>query len=379
MACRSKRFYTAKVNSSSGVGKMPFCSKCGAKLKEDENFCPKCGTPVVSPRVAPERGRARRPLSMLAIALIAIVVIAVVIAVVAALAFLPIHTVGPVTRGMSVPSVSGVDVLTLDLTADIAGVNIIFEDLTEEWQSPSIILNASATARVGVFGSSDFLERYMPVWDDETEGNVLTVTVEQDVDTISWPRYSSLNVTFDIRIDPSMNASLNVMTETGGIVVDTQAGVVLDSLTLEVTTGGVEARLVEDVVVVGDVSIEVTTGGIRFFWENVVVTDDIRVDAITTTGGVEVDVEADERLQGDVTLNAKATTGGVDFTIDIQRDVGALITSSVTTGGIDVDRRVGFSGSPALLQSSNYPAANNFDVDLRVTTGGIEIDAKHTP
>lgn len=316
---------------------------------------------------------------MLAIALIAIVVIAVVIAVIAALTFSPIQTVGPVTRGMSVPSVSGVDVLNLDLTADVAGVTIKFEDLTEEWELPSIILNASASAKVGVFGSADFLDRYMPVWQDETEGNVLTVTVEQDVDSISWPRFSSLNVTFDIRIDPSMNASLNVMTETGGIVVDTQAGVVLESLTLEVTTGGVEARLVEDVVVAGDVSIEVTTGGVKLFWDNVVVPDDVRVDAKTTTGGVEVDVEADERLQGDITLNAKATTGGVAFAIDIRGDVGAMITSSVTTDGIDVDRRVGFSGSPALLQSSNYPAAHNFDVDLRVTTGGIEIDAKHTP
>ncbi len=375
----SNRFYTANVNTPSGVGKMPYCSKCGAKLEEEEDFCPKCGTPVVSPRVAPERGRGRKPLSMLAIALIAIVVIAVVIAVVAALTFSPIHTVGPVTRRMSVPSESGVNVLNFDLTADVAGVNIIFEDLTGEWQSPSIILNASATAKVGVFGSSDFLERYMPVWQDETEGNVLTVTVGQDIGAISWPQFSSLNVTFDIRIDSSMNAGLNVMTDTGGIVVDTQAGVVLDSLALEVITGGVEVRLMEDVVVAGDVSIEVTTGGVKLFWENVVVTEEVRVDATTTTGGVEVDVEADERLQGDITLNAEATTGGVDFTIDIQGDVGALIKSSVTTGGIDVDRRVGFSGPNALLQSSNYPAGRNFDVNLRVTTGGIEIDAKHTP
>jgi len=336
------RFYTVNVNTPSGVGKMPYCSKCGAKLEEDEAFCPKCGTPVVSPRVEPERGRERRPLSILAIALIVIVVIAVVIAVIAALTFSPIQTVGPVTRGMSVPSVSGVDVLNLDLTADIAGVTIMFEDLTGEGGSPSIILNASATAKVGVFGSADFLERYMPVWQDETDGHVL-------------------------------------MTATGGIVVDTQAGVVLESLTLEVITGGVEVRLVEDVVVAGDVSIEVTTGGVKLVWENVVVPEDVRVDAMTTTGGVEVDVEADERLQGDITLNAEATTGGVDFTLDIQGDVGALIKSSVTTGGIDVDRRVGFSGPTVLLQSSNYPAGRNFDVNLRVTSGGIEIDAKHTP
>ncbi len=57
----------------------------------------------------------------------------------------------------------------------------------------------------------------------------------------------------------------------------------------------------------------------------------------------------------------------------------AKIESSVTTGGIDVDRRVGFSGPEALLQSSNYPAGSNFDVTLKTTTGRIDIDAKYTP
>lgn len=26
---------------------MPYCSKCGAELKEGDKFCPSCGTPVV--------------------------------------------------------------------------------------------------------------------------------------------------------------------------------------------------------------------------------------------------------------------------------------------------------------------------------------------
>ena len=356
---------------------MPYCSKCGAKLDEDTKFCPICGTPVGPPVAEPERRRKeRRPIRILAIVLIAIIVIA---AVVAAIAFLPLRTVGPVTRRMSVPSKSGVNTLNLDLRADVAGVNIAFENLTGEWQSPSIILNASATARVGVFVSPNFLERFMPVWHDTTVGNVLTVKVRQDVDTVDWPRYSSLKVTFDIRIDPSMNTSLNVKTSTGGIVLDTQAGVVLNSLSLEATTGGVEANLVEDVVVAGDVSATTTTGGVEFFWDNMVVTKDVLVNVETTTGGVDVDVTQDEELLGNVTLKAEATTGGVDFAIDIRGDVGAKIESSVTTGGIDTDRQVGFSGPEALLQSSNYPAGSNFDVNLETTTGGIDIDAKYTP
>ena len=355
---------------------MPYCSKCGAEIDEDTKFCPACGIPVGQPAAEPERRRKdRRLISTLAIILIAIIAIA---AIITALAFSPVNTVGPVTRRMSVPSKSGVNTLNIDLTADVAGVNIAFEDLTGEWQSPSIILNASATARVGVFGSPDFLERFMPVWDDDTEGNVLTVTVEQDIDAINWPRYSSLNVTFDIRIDPSMNTSLSVKTITGGILMDTQAGVVFNSLSLEVATGGVEANLVEDVVVAGDVSVKATTGGVKFSWDNVILTDDVLVNATTTTGGVDVDVTQDEGLLGNVTLRAEAVTGGVNFAIDIRGDVGAKIESSVTTGGISIDRQVGFSGTETLLVSDNYPAGSNFNVSLKTITGGVDLDAKHT-
>jgi CBS domain-containing protein len=31
---------------SEGEGDLPYCSKCGAKLKEDDKFCHVCGTPV---------------------------------------------------------------------------------------------------------------------------------------------------------------------------------------------------------------------------------------------------------------------------------------------------------------------------------------------
>ncbi|MDH5390610.1 MAG: zinc-ribbon domain-containing protein [Candidatus Bathyarchaeota archaeon] len=356
---------------------MPYCSKCGAELDEDAKFCPTCRTPVGPPVAEPERRRKeRRPISTLAIVLIALLVIA---AVITAIAFLPVRTVRASPYRHSVPRQTGVNTLNLDLAADVAGVNIAFEDLTGEWQSPSYILDASATARVGVFGSPDFLERFMPVCHDTTEGNVLTVTVTQEVDTVGWSWYSSLNVTFDIRIDPSMNTSLDVKTSTGGIVLDTQAGVVLNSLSLEATTGGVEANLVEDVIVASDVSVKTTTGGVKLSWTNVNVTDDVLVNATTTTGGVDVDVTQDEEFLGNVTLRAEAVTGGVDFAIIIRGDVGAKIESSVTTGGINIVRKVGFSGPEALLQSSNYPAGSNFDVSLKTTTGGIDVDAKHTP
>ncbi len=49
MAILKKRYrirvpITGKLND--GGGWLPFCKKCGAELKENVKFCPKCGTPV---------------------------------------------------------------------------------------------------------------------------------------------------------------------------------------------------------------------------------------------------------------------------------------------------------------------------------------------
>jgi len=319
-------------------------------------------------RIEREERRSMSALAILAIVLIALIVTA---AVIAALAFLPIRAVD-VSESRDVPYQTGVDTVNLDFTADVARVNVAFEDLTDKL----VTLNVSATGRAGVLVSPDLFDL---TFDHTIVDNVLTVTSEVDTFGRGWPWYSWLRVTCDLHIDPAMNASLDVKTSIGRIVVDTQAGLVLNSLSLEATTGGVEANLVEDVVVAGDVSIQTTTGGIEFSWDNVIVTSDVLVNVETTTGGVDVDVTQDEGPLRNVTLKAGATTGGVDFSIEIRGDIGARIESSVTTGGINIASQVGFSGTESLLQSDNYPASSNFSISLKTTTGGIDIYAQYTP
>jgi len=355
---------------------MPYCWKCGAELDEEAKFCPTCGAPVAPPVTEPERIRAgreeRRPISPVSIAIIVVLTVLLVIAAVAAvLAFLPVTKVS-VSQSCAVSYQPGVDTINVDFTADFADVNVAFEDLA----SKLVTLNVSATGRVGALVSPNVFDI---TFQNTTVDNVLTVAA--DVDTVDggWLRHSWLRVTCDLRIDPSLNASLDIKTNTGRIVLDTQAGVVLNSLSLETITGGIKADLVEDVVVAGDVSFKATTGGVEFSWDNVIVENDILVNVETTTGGVDVGVKQDVGLPWNVTLIAEVTTGGIDFAIDIEGDIGAKIESSTTTGGIDVDRRVGFSGTQSLLLSDNYPASGNFNVDLETITGGIDIDAKYTP
>jgi hypothetical protein len=318
-----------------------------------------------------KREEERRPLSILVILAIVLIVLLATAAVIAALAFLPVRAVN-VSESRDVQFQAGVDTVNLDFTADVAHVNVAFEDLPGKL----VAINVSATGRVGVFGSTDVFDL---VFDNTTVDNVLTVTTEVNTFGDGWPWYSWVRVTCDIRIDPSINVNLNAKTNVGKIVINTQAGLALNSLSLEAITGGVEANLVEGVVVASDISVKTTTGSIKFSWNNVNVTKDVLVNVRTATGSVDVNIRQKKGLAGDVTLNAEATTGGVNLAITVQSDVGAKIEPRVTTGGINIVRQIGFSGTKSLLQSNNYPAHNNFDVSLKTTTGGIDIDVKYTP
>ena len=351
---------------------MPYCSKCGVKVDEEVAFCPTCGTSIRQPVTKMKQSRlergTRRPRSTLSIVLIILLVSASIIV---AITFLPLRGVD-VNASRSVPYQTSVDTIALDFVADVARINVVFEDLEDNL----VTLHLSILGNVGVFAPSNL---YDLAFEKTVVDNVLTVNSELDVVDLVWPSsFMTLNVTCDLRIDYSLNASINIKTSVGRIILDTRSGTVLTATSLETTTGGVEATLVDGIILSGDISLTSTTGGVKLDWNNVIATQDVQLDVTTTTGGVNVDITQDSRLQEEVTINAAAITGGVDFTIDLQGAVGAKIESAVTTGGINIDRQIGFSGTNAQLQSDNYPADSNFETALQTTTGGINIDAKHT-
>jgi hypothetical protein len=301
-----------------------------------------------------------------------LILILVGAAIIVSIAFLPLRQVD-VSESRDALSQIGVDTVNLRFLSDVARINVAFEDLDGEL----VTLQLSMTGRVGFLAPSNL---YDLTFDHTVVDTVLMVTSELDVANLVWPSsFSGLNVTCDIRIDHSMNVSLNIKTSVGGIVLSTPSGVVLNALSLETTTGGVEATLAPDVIVSGDISIKSTTGGASLNWNKGRITQELQIDVTTTTGGVEVNIKQDDAIPHNVTVNAEATTGGVDFTIDIRGTIGAKIESSVTTGGIDIERQIGFSGIESQLTSNNYPTSGNFEVSLLTTTGGINIDAKHTP
>jgi hypothetical protein len=340
---------------------MPYCRKCGAKLEEEARFCHVCGTPVAAVTV-PAMPRRRGPFLLPVIILIAILVMA---AVVGALVFVPFYAVH--FDQTNQVAKTGADNLMLDFQADVAQVNVFFENLPDKM----VVLNVTADGYVGIF---DDPNRVINVtFDHQTANNTEIVTSR--VSRISaWPLSYNLNVICDVYIDPSANLSLTFHSDVGQIVLNADTATTIQTLELETTTGSIEASLSQGVVVAGIVSAKTTTGSVTFNWDQADAEGNVSVNLQSTTGSVNVNVAEDQKLAGNVTVDARTTTGGVNLAMVIDDDVGARIESHTDFGGINVDVQH-FSGNQSSLQSSNYPAGSNFLVNLRTTMGGIHISA----
>jgi hypothetical protein len=341
-------------------------------MEDSAKFCPSCGTPV-SGRV-PERRTVehRGPGGFFAFFLIAVILGAVLLGV---LAFLPIRPVS-FHEVHEVPFQSGVQAVVVDLTVDVGNVNVAFEDLASDM----------VTLDLSMSGYGSIISPQLPTvsFQHVTNSNILLVTSR--VETSIFYRWLSMNflqTDCNLIIDSSLNATINVKTSIGKITFETtQRGVVLNSLSLETATGAIEASFVEDTTVTRDISIRTVVGAISLSWQNVIAKRDVAVNLVSVTGATSVSVIQDERLQNKVDLEVEVTTGAINLGLTISGDVAGRITSSTTTGSVDVQRSDDFSpttlSSASQIQSNNYPSTSQFDINLQTTTGRIGIDARHT-
>ena len=349
---------------------MPYCRKCGSKLDDDAKFCHVCGTPVtpiltVTRRVAAAPPVRRSPFILAAAILIAILVIAVVGV---AIALVPLQ---PVSFNQSnEASAANVDSLRLIVDAEVANVNVILKDLPGNQRAT---INVSATGRRGIFGTDRPLAL---AFKENTSDSTLTYSVNVSR-AEGWPVYNPLDVGCDVYLDPSVNLDITIRTETGSIMINAfNRDVTLQKLNLQTITGSVQASLEKGVVIAGDISLQTTTGSAQLIWDEVEISRNINVNVITTTGSAEVNITQSMQLEGNVTLNAQTTTGGINFALTIRNEVGARISASTTMGGVNIQQQ-GFSGNQAPLESDNYPAVSNFIVNLATTLGGIDVSAAY--
>jgi hypothetical protein len=156
--------------------------------------------------------------------------------------------------------------------------------------------------------------------------------------------------------------------------MNADANMTLQDLDLETAIGSVDVSLAKGVIIRGIASLKATTGSVQFRMDKADVSGNVSVNLQSTTGSVNVDLTENQKLSGNVTVSARTTIGGVDLRMVIDDDVGARIESHTELGEINVDLQK-FSGNQTLLQSDNFPAGSNFLVNLRTSTGGININA----
>lgn len=302
---------------------------------------------------------------MFPLAATVLIILLVLVLVAVVVAFLPYQKVS--FNQSNEASAGNVDSLRLIVGADTASVNVILRDLPGNQRA---MTNISATGWRGIFGT----DRPLALAFNETTNNS-TLTYSVSVSRAEgWSILNRLDVVCEVYVDPSVNLDIVVRTNTGTITMNADKDATFQHLRLQTTTGDVVAKLRDGTVISGDCSFETTTGSVQLSWDNAQVTRSIPVNLRTTTGSVEVNIKQTRQLAGNVTLNAEATTGGVNLAMDIRNDMGARISANTILGGINVEQQ-GFSGNEAPLQSSSYPAGSNFDVTLRATTGGIDINA----
>lgn len=344
---------------------MPYCRKCGTRLDEDAHFCHKCGTPVAT--FAPSAPtKSAKPLMKepLVIAVLALIAVLVTAAIVVAVVFAPLFPVN--FNQTNQDNHSGVNTLNLNVQANTAQINVITQNVADQ----NILLVTSAVGSRNLLESSN---RPVEVtFTNETANNVLTIT-SNITETNGFSR--NLHVKCTIYVNPTLNLNLNITTQAGKITLASEKSAIFQSINLQANAGDVEATL-QNASIAGTLSLNTQAGTIYLGMSQASIQGNQTVDLHSNAGSVNMDVTQTATLQGDLQINATTVIGSVNAGLAIDGDVGAKIISQTSLGSIHLDLQH-FSGNQSPIQSDNYPAGSNIEINNRTTLGSINITADY--
>lgn len=300
--------------------------------------------------------------------ILAVVVVLVIIIVLAALLIVPFRSI-PVNESRQAALEQGIESLELNVNIDVGEVSVRFV----EDEDVAVALEVSGHHRTGLLGSR---EPVNITWEERTEGDAIIVDADVVLGDSLIPFFSS-DIDCTLLISSQLRTALSVSAGVGGLEVVTSDGVVLTSMDLSVSTGGVRATMVDNVTLEGPMSMRATTGGVDLSWTNVVARDNASMTLSTTTGGVRAKVEQTEGLGSNLTFTASANTGGIELEMNIAGDTSAHVTSTTTLGGVSVQERTGFNGTDTDLRSENYASESNFETSLNTGTGGVSLRLRY--
>lgn len=345
---------------------MPYCRRCGTKLDEDAHFCQKCGTPVVDPYMsqappAPIKPARSEPLVIAAIVLIAILVGGVVIAILLAASFATVN----INQSFQ-DNTAGIKKLNLNVDSQALKVNVFTQKITN---NNNFLIKLDGSASKGINGGSD--SPIQVAFYNDTVNNELTITAKITQSKV----FSRFNVNCNIYVNPALILFLNITSQTGQVSLTADKPATFEFLNLQSASGAVQANL-DNLTIAGNVTLRTQAGSVDIRMNEVQVEGNNTVDLHTNAGSVTMDITQTKTLHGNLQVNAVTDLGSVNAGLIVDGDVGAKLTSQTNLGSIRVDAQH-FSGNRSPIQSANYPAVSNIEIDSRTNLGSININANY--
>ncbi len=339
-------------------------------MEDYDRFCPKCGTQAITFTAPAQPTQAARqyvpikkdPLIAGGIALIVILVVAVI-----AVAFLaaPLGTWN-VNQSLT-DQTTNIRTLNLNFDTDVGHVNVVALRVANSNLGIYIVGNGSRSALGGGNNPVSVL------FENTTVSDVLTVNSKVNVETTSS---MSTNLGIQIFVDPALILNLNVTSHAGQVSFSADKTTTLQSLKLTTNAGSVDATL-QNLTITGPVSLNTNAGTINYRSNNMNVVGNCTVDLYSNAGSVNTDITQFKAMGGNLHVNARTELGSIDLALAIDGDVGAKITSQTSLGSVHVTNANNFNGDRSPLQSNNYPASSNIDIDCRTNLGSVNIDAAY--
>lgn len=311
-------------------------------------------------------------------ALSALTIIVVIIVVLALLAipflFLQYRTV-EIQEERSVPLPTGAERINLTVTATVGHLKVEFVDLADS----AVRVVAEVKGKSGFFGEASPLRLSIAAANDTALGGK-NISASVNFDTYApWPYYSLSDRYFTVQLDKSLRADLNLSVMTGGVVLTTTSGVVLEGLRLTATNDGAVVSLNNGTVLAGNMNIRTATGGTMLRWNNVTVQGDRIVSLGESSGLINARFDQFVPLGSNITLMSKDTVGEMRISFILVGNVSANVVCNGGIGGVELLPLRGFNGTARSFHSDNHPATGSFDARLNNSLGGIIAEGSWTP
>jgi hypothetical protein len=172
-----------------------------------------------------------------------------------------------------------------------------------------------------------------------------------------------------------LTVNLTVTSQSGEISLIAETPISFVSINLNAAAGAVHTSL-QNATILGNMTFRTQAGTVDFHTNQIRLMENSTASLNSNAGSVNIDMTQTESLQGNLKVEALTDLGSVNVVLSIDNDVAAKITSQTALGSIHTDLQ-NFSGNKSPVQSDNYPASSNIEIDCRTNLGSVNLNADY--